>query len=92
MPCHLVHGTDEFRIAKRVDELLAGSDLASEMNMHRYDLQLNPGSFADSVECAFTPPFMGGHRVILVEGIGALEKKVKASLDDERNYEIPRSV
>lgn len=87
MPCHLVHGTDEFRIARRVDELLAGGDLVSEMNMHRYDLQLNPGSFADSVECAFTPPFLGGQRVILVEGIGVLEKKVKASLDDDRSTE-----
>jgi DNA polymerase-3 subunit delta len=87
MPCHLVHGTDEFRIAKRVDELLASGDLASELNLHRFDLNLNPSAFAESVECAFTPPFIGGQRVVLVEGIGCLEKKVRASLGDEREEE-----
>jgi DNA polymerase-3 subunit delta len=83
MPCYLIHGTDEYRIAKRVDELLAGADLVSEMNLHHYDIELNPNAFPEAIECAFTPPFMGGKRVVVVAAIGALERKIKPATDDD---------
>jgi len=87
MPCHLIHGTDEYRIAKRVEELLGGAKLLTEMNLHRFDLELTPDAFLQAAECALTPPFMGGHRVVLVAGVGRLERRVKSAHDDEEKTE-----
>ncbi len=91
MPCHLIHGTDEYRIANRVAELLDNADLTTEMNFHAFDLDLNPHSFADAIECAMTPPFMGGQRVVSVSGIGMLEKRVRSALDDDEKPESDTS-
>ena len=87
MPCHLIHGTDEYRIAKRVEELLDGAELLTEMNLHRFDLELTPDAFPQATECALTPPFMGGQRVVLVAGVGRLERRVKSAHDDEEKTE-----
>lgn len=89
MAIYLLHGdsksSDPLLLRRRLDALLDGIDIETNLNFQKFDLNESGTSFHDVATSAMTIPFLGGQRVVVATGVKTVEKGFKASDDEKKD-------